>query len=216
MLDYTETETMNRTRIALPGLTAALLLAAVALAPRPAEAGDSPWYVTAKLGVTDVNQNFGPRILGWRVDDRDSSAALEVGYQFHPNFALQAGYRDLGSYPGRNRPCPRGELCPLTLSGTALIVPVFPQRADFSAFTLSAVPSWPISERLSLYGKLGALFWQSDLERRFGNPAEEPDGTDLLAGVGARYDFPSGLGLLVEYEASDLVSALSAGASWHF
>jgi OmpA-like transmembrane domain len=215
-MDYTEADTMDRARIVLPALTALLLLAALALAPRPVQAGDSPWYVAAKLGVTDVEQNFGPRVLGWRVDDGDSSAAVEVGYQFHPNFALQAGYRDLGSYPGRVRPCPRGDLCPLTLSGTALIVPVFPRQADFSAVTLAAVPRWPITDRASLYGKLGALFWQSDLERTQGNPAEEPSGTDLLAGVGGHYEFPSGLGLLVEYEASDLMSALSAGVSWRF
>jgi hypothetical protein len=214
-MNHMETDTMHRTRFALPALATLVLLAAAMASSPPASAGDSPWYVTAKLGATDVEQNFGSRLLGWRVDDQDSSAAVEAGYQFHPNLALQAGYRDLGSYPGLNRPCPRGELCPQTVADV-LIVPVFPREAAFSAFTLVAVPRWPIAARASLYGKLGALFWQSDLERSFGNPSNEPAGTDLLAGVGVQYEFPSGLGLLVEYEASDLVSELSAGVSWRF
>jgi len=180
----------------------------------PAVFAESPWYVVAKLGQASVEEDFGPRILGWRVDDEDSSAGVEVGYRFNPNFGLQAGYRDLGTYPGMDRPCPPGLICPATFGPQ--LVPVFPREAEFSGLSLVAVPRWSVGEHTSLYGKLGALYWESDLTRTQGNPQEEPSSSELLAGVGAEYTFASGLGLLVEYETSDLLSAVSVGASWRF
>ncbi len=188
----------------------------------PAAAGDSRWSLTGKVGQASVEQDFGPPVLGWRVDDEDASAGFEVGYTLHRFFGLRAGYHDLGAYPGEPRPCPPGEVCPLPLSliqsaTRSQIVPTFPVESEFTGWSLSAIPRWPVTERVTVYGKLGVLGWRGTLSRAFdGQEVEEPSDRELLAGLGAEYVFPRGFGVLVEYESSDLLNAVSVGASWHF
>jgi OmpA-like transmembrane domain len=84
--------------------------------------------------------------------------------------------------------------------------------------SLAAVPRWPINERLSLYGKVGVFHWDADLDVAFngvqvGGISEE----ELLAAVGAHYGWPSGFGVLLEYEVvTDLFDSANLGITWHF
>ncbi len=189
------------------------------LAASSPAAGDSRWYLAGKLGQASVEENFGPPVLGWRVDGDDSAASIEVGYALHRYLGIQAGYHDLGAYEGRPRPCPPGEDCPRTLiAPPPALVPAYPVDAEFTGFSLSAVPRWPVTERFSVYGKLGVLDWEGKLSPALDVPqrVERPSDQDLLAGIGAEYAFPNRLGVLVEYETSDLFDTVSLGASWRF
>ncbi len=187
-----------------------LIAACALLAAAPLMAGDSRWYIAGKLGEASAAAEFGPEILGWFVDGEDTTAVFEIGYEVHRNLAVQAGYHDLGTYTGQPRPCPPGVICPATL------VPVHPREVEFKAFSLEAVPQLPLTERVSVYGKLGVLDWDSDVVWFHGPQGPNPSERELVAGLGARYDFPKGLGVLLEYEDADLVSAVSVGASWRF
>lgn len=193
----------------------ALFLAAALVAAAPVAAGDSAWSVVAKAGQASASQDFGPPILGWRLDDDDTAAGIELRYALSRHLALAAGYLDLGSYPGQPRPCPPGDECPLTLIDP--FAPVYPIEADITAWTLAVMPRLPVTDRFAVYGKLGLLAWQADLTRAFDRqPIDDPSANELLGGIGAELTFPSGFGLLLEFEASDLLTATTAGASWRF
>lgn len=190
-----------------------LLIATVGalLAAGPLAAGESRWYLEGKLGQASVEADFGPPLFGWTVDATESAAAVEVGYTLHRYLGIQAGYRDLGHYQALPSLCPEGDVCPLAQ------VIFIPADAEISGVSLSAVPRWPVSERFSLYGKLGVLAWDADLSQVLpGDPDESFSGHDLLAGIGAQYTLPKGFGLLLEYERSDILDGVSLGASWRF
>lgn len=181
------------------------------LVASPLAAGESRWYVEGKLGQASVEADFGPRFLGWTVDATDTAAAVEVGYLLHRYLGVQAGYRDLGRYEGLPVPCPLDQECPLAL------VLLIPADAEITGVSLAAVPRWPVSDRFSVFGKLGVLDWDADFSPRLEDlPLTGYSGRDLLAGVGAKYTFPRGFGLLLEYETTDLVDGVNLGASWRF
>ena len=187
-----------------------LIAACALLAAAPLMAGDSRWYIEGKLGEASAAAEFGPEILGWFVDGEDAKESVEIGYEMHRNLAVQAGYHDLGTYTGQPRPCPPGVICPATL------VPFHPREVDFKAFSLVVVPQVALTERVAVYGKLGMLEWDSDVAWFAGSQGPDPSERDLLAGIGARYVFPKGLGVLLEYEDADFLRAASVGASWRF
>lgn len=206
---------MSTSRTARHRSNKAALVCALLLAASPLAAGDSRWYLAGKLGQASVNADFGPRILGWRVDGEEPAASVELGYTIHRHFALQAGYHDLGDYAGQPLPCPRGEVCPATFAPS--LVPVFPVESGFTGLSLAAVPRWPVNDRIWVYGKLGLLEWEGDPSPQFdGQQIERPSGTDVMAGVGAQYVFRKGLGVLLEYERAELFDGVSLGTSWRF
>ena len=191
------------------------VVATAFLSVSPAAAGDSPWTIAAKVGQASVEGDFGPALSAWRVDDDDTAAAIEVGYRLHRFFGLQAGYHDLGSYAAIDLPCPPETICPLPFEQPR-IVPDTPTGADFTGVSLAAVPRWPVTERFSVYAKAGVLAWESDLAWPVAPQGDEPSGEDLIGGVGALYAFPSGVGLQLEAETTDLYDQVSLGSSWRF
>lgn len=222
-MSRTETNPFTPSGVALR-IGAAMLCLALAA---PVSADASPWYLVGKLGEATAEAEFGPPIFGWRIDGDDSAGSFEVGYALHPSFALQAGYHDLGEYRGSPIPCPPGASCPeqacppeqfcIAVVPLPLIAPVHPAAAEITGFSLSAVPRWPISERFSVYGKLGVFAWESELRPIFpGQSLPRPSDEDFLAGLGAELAFRNGFGLLVEGERTDLFEAISLGARWRF
>ncbi len=83
---------------------------------------------------------------------------------------------------------------------------------------MTAIPSWPVNDRLSLFGKVGVLDWDSDVVESFdGRRVDSFSDLELLAGVGLRYALPSGFGASAEYQRVDLgLDSISLGASWRF
>ena len=90
-------------------------------------------------------------------------------------------------------------------------------EAEVSGLSLALVPSWPLADRLSLRGKVGLLAWDADVNARGFGVDERFSGEDLLTGIGLEYEFPGGLGLLLEHQEVDLgVGSTSLGLSWQF
>lgn len=197
----------------LSALAFGILLPASSASPAMA-ADDAPWSVTLKVGQATIDDDVEPGVLGWRVDDEDTATGIAIGYSFHRNFGIEAGYHRLGTYPGLPARC--DEVCPAT-GQLELLVATFPEEVEFDGFSLSIIPKWPVTERFVLYGKLGVFDWRGDVTPLFsGQSVEDPSDTDLLAGLGARFDLSRSLGLQLEYEGTELFDGVNLGATFRF
>ena len=118
-----------------------------------------------------------------------------AGYNFHPNFAVELGHRRLFERDHRAFGIP-GE-----------------SRVDQTS--LSLVGSLPVAERLSVYGRLGAV----RLQERFSTSGytNKDSTTKALYGIGLSYAITPTIAARVEAQKiSQEASNLSAGISFQF
>jgi hypothetical protein len=187
-------------------LLSVLLLFAL---PVTAPAAEQGLYASIKLGSTDVEASIGDN-LDQVLDGDEDSKAYEVGFRFTRFFAIQAGYHDLGNIPGFGSPCPDGEICP------AVVVPI---EADTKAYSLAAVPQLPLGRRLSVFGKIGLVAWEADVEavEGFEDVVEDFDDEEIIYGVGVRLALLGPLEIFGEWESigSD-IETVSFGLTFQF
>ncbi|MGM1053857.1 MAG: porin family protein [Pseudomonadota bacterium] len=114
-------------------------------------------------------------------DDTDTAYKLFVGYQFNPNFAVEASYVDFGDFEANARTMVDG----IPVTGSA--------KLSVDGFTAALVGKLPIQDGFSVYGKLGMIAWDADLDEsaealglRQTNSYGD-DGTDPFYGIGAEY-----------------------------
>ncbi len=187
------------------------LLAAVLLIALPAAADANPFYLVGKLGNTDTDAELGDSFRQIVAGD-DTSSGIGLGVRFGRHFAIQAEYLDLGVVPGAGSLCgPSDQPC------LALVVPVV---ADSTAISVTLLPHLEVSRRLSLYGKLGFVSWDSDVSqldeagKRF---IDEFKDEELVYGAGLRFELPGPIDLFGEYERiGDLFDSVSLGATLGF
>ena len=87
------------------------------------------FILLAAPAIARAQAYVGAGIGESKLDDRnDTAAKLFGGYQFQPNFAIEAGYQDLGGA----------------------------RSASVTAFDLSFVGSWELGNRFTLLGRIGA------------------------------------------------------------
>lgn len=189
-----------------------------------AYAGDSPWYVVASVGESDAEARFGSRHPK-RIADDQEAVALAVGYAVRPWLSVEGGYHDLGTHRGFGSPCRESDdACIERLAQLNLCIEGFDCTevstnldADVSGLSLAAVPRWPVTEELSVFGTVGVMAWDSEVEAPSFGRIGDFSGEDLLLGVGLRYDLPSGLGLAAQYAELDLdIRWTSFGLAWRF
>ena len=165
---------------AIPLVT--LLLAGLVLSG-PARADDATgFYLGGSFGQSD----FKDACEGLNnCDDSDTAWKAFAGYSFNQYFGVEGGYIDFG------------EASVNDVSLTA--------SAEAWGITAHAVGSIPIWQGLSLIGRLGAVFWDSEVSGTIGGiPAEaSDDGISLAAGVGVQWMFGRNFGLRAEYELFD-------------
>ena len=143
------------------------------------------FYAGADIGRTKITD----------VDGRDTSFGGFVGYNFHPNFAVELGQRRLfeRDYRWGN-------------DGANV-------RADQTS--LSLVGSMPIGESFSVYGRLGA----ARIQERFstGGFTNKDSTTKALYGIGLRYAISPAIAARVEVQKiSQQATNLSTGLSFQF
>jgi OmpA-OmpF porin, OOP family len=122
-------------------------------------------YVGADVGQSKLKDCVAPGC-----DDKDTAWGLFAGYQFNRNIAAEVAYHKLGSFS-----TPAGDI-------------------DAKSWEVVAVPSWPLSNQFSVYGKLGA--YRGKLE---GGGASEKN-TDLTYGLGLQFDLNRNVGLRGEWQ----------------
>jgi hypothetical protein len=199
-----------RSRSAIVISSAAFAALVVMLFPPRAQAHDNGLYISLKYGTTDVDASFGDA-FDQILDGDDDSQAIEAGFRWSPYFAIQAGYHDFGKVTGVGDPCPDdAEVC----------VPIeVPIEAETEAFSLSIVPQFPLGKRLSVFGKIGAIALQTEVDDSADliDFVGDIDEQDVLFGAGVRLGIFWGIQVFYEYEwVGDDFETQSFGASWQF
>lgn len=148
------------------------------------------WYAGIKGGVghssqsgSDIDGTFANQGItaSTDADKRDNIYALDLGYQFHKNFAVEAGYIDLGKYKFDS-----------TISAPAADTASGNYRVK--GWTTSAVGILPLQNGWSAYGKVGMIFADTKFNASSDTGATAIDGsskssTRPLYGIGVGYDF---------------------------
>lgn len=158
---------------------AAALLAAscAAFAAQP-----NTFYAGADVGKTRASDDWS---------ERETSYGAFAGYNFHPNFAVEAGYRRLGED---------------RFGGYKL-------TAD--QLSLSVVGSLPVADKLSVYGRLGVNRLEGKVSS--GGISVSDTTTKALVGVGVSYAFTPAVSGRVELQrAGSGITNLSAGVAYQF
>ena len=193
------TTTLQRTPAGLTALTVLTALSAGLLAAPPAYAtddtvdeewADSAWYLGASAGQSrwgidqpGLRSALAARnytIKTFSKDERDHGVKVFIGKQLNRNFALEAGYFNLG----------RSSFTSSFLCGCD-----FHGEYRFRGLNLDLVGLLPLSERLFLIGRLGATYAETGAHF-----------SDNRLGIGAdwrqrQYSGKAGIGL--EYRLSE-------------
>lgn len=206
----------------------AALAALAALAAPFAMAQESGWYAGGNVGrtaatidddrITSGLQGQGLGVSS--IDDRDRDTGYKVfgGYQLNRNFAVEAGFFDLGSFGYTASTVPAG-----TLGGDIRV----------KGLNLDLVGMWPLTDKLSALGRVGVTSSRTTgsfsatgaagMPYANANPSQR--GTHYKIGAGLMYDFSETLAMRVEgerYRINDAVGnkghvdMLSVGLVYRF
>jgi OOP family OmpA-OmpF porin len=168
-------------------MVAALLLSGVC----STYAADSYWYTGLGVGYSRVQ--FFPADFssgGTFIESQknfDAGFRGFVGYQINRNWAAEVSYVSIGKFQYK-----------YTLANVT-------QQDDYkvTGWGYSALPTVPLTDNLSLYGRLGVFFSQTRTTVHNANFVVESDignGTSLLSGFGVQYFFGGENGFRIEYE----------------
>jgi hypothetical protein len=176
---------MNTTKTVIGIMLFGLLAASPAMAVKPG------FYLGGSVGGATSESDLS----GTTYDDSDVAWKLFAGYHFLQFFAVEGGYRDLGSP-----------------SGNVLGDDFKLETTGFDIAGLAGVPLGPVY----LFAKVGALWWDSDLT--VSGTKYPDDGTGYEAGIGLSIDFwKIQLRGEVEYlDAAEGVAMYTLGAAWRF
>lgn len=157
------------------------------------------WYIGGNYGRTVESIDDGEianTIIGGGltdIEDEDSDRGYKffVGYQFTDHFALEAGYADLGDFGVRVARAPGTG----TLTG----------ETSYKGYNLDAVGTWPMSERLSAFARVGAFRYETEenfigTESLAASLSRDDNDTGYKFGAGLEYSFTERLSARIEAE----------------
>ena len=205
--------------------TLGLVGCAVIVSPY-AVAEDSGWYVGGNIGQSRAKID-DPRIISGLLgggftttsiadDNNDTGYKLFGGYKLNKNFALEAGYFNLGKFSFTAATIPAG-----TLKGSTKL----------DGLNLDVVGILPVTEKFSAFGRVGMNYAEAkDTFAGTGlvsvlNPSPSKRDLNPKVGLGVQYDFTESLGMRVEaerYRINDAVGnkgdidVVSLGLVYHF
>lgn len=171
--------------------SAVILTAFCLLASAPALAVKPGFYLGGSVGgaTTDIDDG------NISYDDDDTAWKLFAGYHFLQFFAVEGGYRDLGSPSGNE-------------AGNDV-------KLETTAFDIAGLVGMPIGP-VYLFGKVGAVWWDSDFTVNGSKTSD--DGADYEVGLGISIDlFKIQLRGEVEYfDINEDAIMYTVGAAWRF
>ena len=197
---------------ALSAISCALLVTQFAQADEPfvnPEWANSAWYIGGGLGQSRATIDRerlmralsigGSTDIVIKTDERELAYKLFVGKQLSRNFAIEAGYFDLGKFGFDATMSPPG-----SLSG----------RASFRGVNLDLIAQLPFTERLSAYARLGANYARTNTSfsgnRLYGvtNPNASENKVNVKGGLGLEYKLTESLAVRGEAERYRVTDAI--------
>lgn len=182
-------------------LTKSLLAAAVVamtVGASAAHAEREGGYVSASIGSTLYDRNDTLEGTGLDIDDSisfDVTLGGRAGY-----LGVEASYIEFGE----------ADIDMEDSFGSA--------EADTSGINLALVGFVPVVDGVELYGKVGALLWDTDISG--GGMSESTDGRDISFGLGAAIYATDNVSVVTEYNMYQLedmdVDNLSLGLQLNF
>ena len=156
----------------------ACAIAAASLAATPVFAQGYIGFGLGSSSSRGANSNVGGiSVTGG--ESRKGSAKIYGGFQFTPNWGLEAQYADLGSRDYT-----------VTNANTGLVTK---GNARSSQYSLAGTGTLPIGQSFALIGKLG-------VSANRANFTGSNNKTSLMAGVGVSYSITPRLAVRLEYE----------------
>jgi OOP family OmpA-OmpF porin len=204
--------TSLKTFATLAGIGCALFASHIAQADEPfinPDWANSAWYMGAGVGRSKANIDdqriiqslmaSGATSVAFNADERDTGYKLYVGKQLNRNFALEMGYFDLGKFGFNATSTPAGALA---------------GDVSFRGVNLDLVGQLPLSERISLYARVGAQYARSHAHfsgnRLFAvtSPDQTSNKLNAKAGLGVEFKMTEALALRAEVERYRLNDAV--------
>lgn len=186
--------------------TSSALLGAAALAifgSAPVLAQGTGWYGGASVGRTRATIDderitralAGQGFTASSIEDRDGDRGFKVfgGYQFTPNFGLEAGYFDLGEFGYTARTTPPG-----SLTGDIRV----------KGLHVDLVGTLPLTQRFSVLGRVGLTSSRTDgsfsaigaARVPYASASTSERSTNYKYGLGVAYNLTENLAMRVEGE----------------
>lgn len=181
-----------------------LAILASVLASTSAMASDTGMYIGGGIGDNMFNSNDTQITIGnpggFTKNDSATAYKIYTGYQFHPNFAVEAEYIDLGKQT-------------VQFVGLART-----NEISIKGFNFSLVGSYPVYDKVEIFGKVGASYlsnnsyeYGADFLAMEGTPSA--NNTDrkwaTSCGAGAKYEITKTVSARVEYERLEAPSGLN-------
>lgn len=128
----------------------------------------------------------GARNISSSTDDTDTAYKIQLGYQFNPYFAIEGGYVDLGK-----------ATYTANFNGGSANASI-----KASGINLAVLGMFPVSESLSLFGKLGVINAEAKTDLRATGLTASVSNTTLRtgAGLGLNYNLEKSIAARIEYE----------------
>lgn len=197
------------------GLLVVLILNPVAAQ----EQSDEEWWRGIYLGASVGRSDFGDPddwndeiydvlgVLGYSnpsdpdKDDSDVGWKILGGYQFNKYLGVEASYVDFGK-------AKFDDASALSTLGLPLVGNF---KFEAKGGSLAATGTWPFARRFGVFGKLGALYWDAELDGTVSasgvtsSREEDDNGVSVMFGGGGKFDVTERLSLRVEWERYDSV-----------
>jgi len=177
-------------------------LLCVAPATAQLSEGETPYYVGAsashliadQMSKGTINQALQQQGLAVSTTHADESASgwkMFAGYRFHPNWALEGGYSNLGSYD---------------FEGQVIADPGSVQaRFKANDWHVTVLGIMPLNDDWEVFGKAGVGYWRTQLQASGTFSAQgaqqvKTHGTSPVFGVGALLRLSNNLSARAEWE----------------
>src|SRR5690554_3204068 len=173
---------MMKRLIATAALTT--LVATPALAQSYPGVPDEGFYLGTAIGQAKLKNDTLDWLddIGASTDDKDTAFKLFAGYQFNPNFAVEASYVDFGDFTASGMLTDGFNIASGNVEGS------------IDGFGFALVGRLPIDAGFSVFGKLGLIAWDgkvSGVVRGNGevifDARDSYDDVDPFYGVGVEY-----------------------------
>lgn len=185
---------MHSARRAMIGTV--LTLAAAPVVSMAQEDRGGPWSIEIRA----LDSDTAGSVSGFSVDDEQTGTALGLGYAFNRFLAVQTTLADHGDHFAVD--CLAGPTCP---------TPRF-DEVDLRTLSVSLVASWPVTETVEIYGRVGVAAWNADLTRFAGDQT----GRDLVYGGGVGAWVTPSWRVSLQYEKVDDLELESLGVGLAF